>query len=113
MSAKSLLEELRGRGVELVAEGEKLRYRPKDAVSPALIDRLRKHKPSVLKLLAWERHKLGEADRLGCVARWSKHPAWIELHDPTTGEWVEVKASECLPGVVAEADQHREQGGAA
>jgi hypothetical protein len=49
----------------------------------------------------------------GLIIRWSKYPTWIELHDPLTGEWHEVRTSECLPGVVAEADRRREQGGAA
>ena len=113
MSAKALLEELRGRGVELVMEGERLRYRPTSSVTPELLDRLKENKPSLLKLLEWERHKLDQARRLGCVVRWSRCPTWIELHDPLTGDWHEVRASECLPGVVAEADKYREQGGAA
>jgi len=49
----------------------------------------------------------------GLGVRWSQYPNWIELHDPLTGDWHEVRASECLPGVVAEANKHREQGGAA
>ncbi len=113
MSAKALLQELRGRGIELVVDGDRLQYRPRSVVTPDLLDRLRKHKPSLLKLLEWEKHKLEEASRLGCVARWSRYPTWIELHDPLTGDWHEVRASECLPGVVAEADKHREQGGVA
>jgi hypothetical protein len=113
MRARALLEELRARGVEIEAERGQLRYRPISGVTPGLLEQLRRHKPSLLKLLEWERRKLDEADRLGCVARWSKYPTWIELHDPMTGEWHEVRASECLPGVVAEADTHREQGGAA
>ena len=56
---------------------------------------------------------MGEADRRRLVLRWSEYPTWIELHDPLTGDWHEVKASECLPGVLAEADKHREEGGAA
>ena len=113
MSAKALLEELRGRDVELMTDGDRLRYRPKSAVTPDLLDRLRRHKPSLLRLLEREKCKAGPAGRLGCVARWSKYPTWIELHDPLTGEWYEVRAAECLPGVVAEANRHRDQGGAA
>ncbi len=113
MSARALLAELRSRGVELAAEGGRLQYRPMHAVTPELLDRLRTNKPTILKLLEWEGRKMDKVGRLGCVARWSKYPTWIELHDPLTGDWHEVKASECLPGVVAEADQHREEGGAA
>jgi tubulysin polyketide synthase-like protein len=113
MSARALLAELRSRGVELVVDGGRLQYRPISAVTPELLNRLHANKPTLLKLLEWEERKLDKADRLGCVARWSKYPTWIELHDPLTGDWHELKASECLPGVVAEADKHREEGGAA
>ena len=113
MSARTLLAELRSRGVELAVDGGRLQYRPVNAVTPELLGRLRANKPTLLKLLEWEGRKVDQGDRLGCVARWSKYPTWIELHDPLTGEWHELKASECLPGLVAEADKHREEGGAA
>ena len=71
------------------------------------------NKEALIELLERERIRLKAADRRGLVIRWSEYPVWIELHDPLTGEWHEVRASECLPGVVAEADKHREQGGAA
>ena len=113
MSVRALLAELRSRGVELAVDDGRLQYRPINAVTPELLDRLRANKPTLLKLLEWEGRKLEKASRLGCVARWSKYPTWIELHDPLTGDWHELKASECLPGFVAEADKHREEGGAA
>jgi hypothetical protein len=113
MSARALLAELRDKGVEIAVAGDRLQYRPMNAVTPDLLDRLRANKPTLLKLLEWEGRKRDQDGRLGCVARWSKCPTWIELHDPLTGDWHEVKASECLPGVVAEADNHREEGGAA
>ncbi len=113
MNARALLEELRGYGVELNTEGEQLRYRPKSAVTPELLDRLKVYKVGVLKLLKWERRKLEEADRRGLLIRWSEYPDWIKLHDPTTGEWHEVKAAECLPSVVETADKYRKKGGAA
>lgn len=113
MTAQTLLSELRSLGVELAAEGEHLAVdAPAGVVTEDLREALTENKPKILKLLGWERRRLEQADRLGCVARWSRHPWWIELHDPTTGEWHEVKASECLPGVVAEADRRR-KGGAA
>ncbi len=58
-----------------------------------------------------ERQKLEEANRRGLIIRWSEHPTWIKLHDPTTSEWHEVRASECLPSIVAEADKYRKKGG--
>jgi hypothetical protein len=54
-------------------------------------------------------------ERALCTAgrnvRWSEYPTWIKLHDPTTGEWHEVKAEECLPGVVETANKYRKKGG--
>jgi len=64
-------------------------------------DRLREllaeNKPAIVKLLQWERRKLGEADRRGLLVEWARERGWIALHDPTTEEWHEVRASECLP----------------
>jgi hypothetical protein len=40
------------------------------------------------------------------VARWVR-PGLIKIRDPFTGEWHEWPATECLPGVVAEADKLR------
>ena len=113
MNAQDLLKDLRSRDVRVEADGERLVVdAPAGAITEEAKATLTEHKPKLLKLLGWERRKLERADRLGCTARWSRHPWWIELHDPTTGEWHEVKASECLPGVVAEADRIR-KGGAA
>jgi hypothetical protein len=112
MSAKTLLVELRERGVEVVADGGLLRFRPRAAISPDLLDRLRAHKPSLLKLLEWERHKSEEADRQGFVARRGREPGWISLHDPITGEWHDFPARNCFPSIVAEAGARR-TGGAA
>jgi hypothetical protein len=56
------------------------------------------------------KNEIKEPRRFGCEARWSKYPMWIEVHDPTTGEWHELKATECLPGIVAEADRRRREG---
>lgn len=75
------------------------------------------NKLKLLKLLDWEREcerrKLEEADLRGLVIRWAKERGWIALHDPTTGEWHEVRASECLPSVVRTANVHRKKGGPA
>jgi hypothetical protein len=61
----------------------------------------------LLRLLRHEQQKLEEADRRGLIIQWSKQPGWISLHDPTTGEWHDVKPSECLPGIVEAAKAHR------
>jgi hypothetical protein len=51
--------------------------------------------------------KLEEAGRRGLVVRWSEYPDWIALHDPMSGEWHQVRSSDCLPSLVEEADRRR------
>jgi hypothetical protein len=108
MSAHALLEDLRRRDVILEASGERLHV---DAPTGTLTDELRRelkeYKPQLMRILEWERCKLEEADRRGLEIKWAKELGWIALHDPTTGEWHEVKASECLPGIVEAASKHR------
>ena len=61
MTAVSLLESLRARGVHLRAVGDRIRYKPVSALSTADLDALRQHKAEVLRLLSpaapgmWER----------------------------------------------------------
>ncbi len=108
MSARELLEDLRGLGVTVEAKDGFLNLdAPAGAVNKDLLKALTEHKAKLLKLLECERHKLEEAGRLGLIVRWSEHPTWIKLHDPTTGEWHEVRASECLPSIVAAANKYR------
>jgi hypothetical protein len=65
------------------------------------------------ELAARSERKLEEADRRGLLICWSEYPTWIKLHDPTTGEWHEVRASECLPSIVETANKYRKKGGVA
>ena len=58
-----------------------------------------------------ERHKRDKAARMGLLIRWSEYPDWIKLHDPTIGEWHELEAKECLPGVVETAEKYRKKKG--
>lgn len=46
-----LLDRLRARGVELVAAGDRLRFRPADALTADELEALRRHKAEVLALL--------------------------------------------------------------
>ncbi len=114
MNATVLLDDLRAQGVSLEADGERLLV---DAPAGVITDEVRTElaelKPKLLKLLRWERRKLKEASRRGLLIRWSEYPDWIKLHDPLTGEWHEVRAEECLPGVVETADKYRKKGGLA
>jgi hypothetical protein len=107
-AAVALLEELRERDVRLVADGLMLRV---DAPAGVLTEGVRRDlaeaKPQILKLLHRERKKLEEGDHRGLVIRWSKEPGWISLHDPTTGDWHDVKASECPLAIVEYARANR------
>lgn len=49
--AEALVAELRARGVELRAVGDRLRYKPASALTPADVEVLRKHKEAVIALL--------------------------------------------------------------
>ncbi len=111
MNAHALLEDLRSRDVDLEVDGGRLVVdAPAGAITNEIRTTLAEHKPKLLKLLEWEQRKLEGADRRGLVIRWSREPGWISLHDPTTGEWHEVRASECLPGVVETANKHCKRG---
>jgi len=78
----------------------------------ALAKRVSKKVPTSPEAVAERRERRREqAGRRGLLVRWSEYPTWIKLHDPTTGDWNEVKASGCLPGIVTEADKHRKKVG--
>lgn len=108
MKVQALLTELRGLGVELGVEGNQLTVdSPAGTITEDLRTALVEGKPRLMKLLTWEQRKLEEADRRGLIIRRSREPGYITLHDPLTGEWHEVKESECLPGVVESAKRSK------
>lgn len=115
MTARALLEELRNRDVRLEADGLTLRVdAPAGAATDELRATLREHKRDLIRLLERERKRLEEADRRGLIIKWAREPGYIAIHDPTTGEWHEVLASECLPGIVESARAyHRRTKGSA
>ena len=80
---------------------------PAGVLTETLRSSLVENKEALIELLELERLRLRAADRRGLVIRWSEYPVWIELHDPLTGEWHEVRASECLPSVVESANRKR------
>lgn len=51
-NAADLLMELDGLGIQLEADGDRLRFRPRDAVTADLAARLKAHKAALLALLA-------------------------------------------------------------
>ena len=105
MRARDLLAELRDLGVTLETNGDRITVdAPAGVIDERLRELLSENKPVLLKLLQWERRKLRDADRRGLVIEWGRERGWISLHDPTTGEWHEVKTSECLPLVLDAAN---------
>lgn len=48
MSAAELVADLARRGIRLEAHGERLRYYPRSALTPDLLDRLKAHKAELL-----------------------------------------------------------------
>ena len=65
--------------------------------------------PSREELTLRRKRKLEEASRRGLVVRWSEYPNWIALHDPFSGDWVEVRAEDCFPSLVDEANRRRKK----
>ena len=108
MNPRLLLKALRGNGVVLTPEEDGLHVdAPAGVLTEALRSSLVENKEALIELLDREHVRLKAANRRGLVIRWSEYPVWIELHDPLTGEWHEVRASECLPGVVESANRKR------
>jgi hypothetical protein len=54
MTASELVTTLIARGVEFQAQGDRLRFRPAHALTPADFNRIRQHKAAILKLLRAE-----------------------------------------------------------
>jgi hypothetical protein len=51
MSVTELMVDLRDRGIQLEAHGDRLRYSPKEAMTPELTERVKAHKPTLLAIL--------------------------------------------------------------
>lgn len=112
MTASALLEELRESDVHLEADGLALHVdAPADVLTEDLRTALRKEKRALIRQLERERRRLQEAASRGLVIKWAREPGYLSLHDPTTGEWHEVKASECLPSIVESARARRRRRG--
>jgi hypothetical protein len=111
MNAQGLLENLRTKGVTLEANGLTLRVAaPEDVATEELHETVSRHKHALIRLLERERKMLEEAERLGLHIKWSKEPGYVALHDPITGDWHEVSASECPPWVTEDAKAHSRRG---
>ncbi len=114
MNARLLLSDLRGAGVNLTPQGDGLHVdAPAGALTEVLRGSLAENKEALIELLERERGRREASDGRGLVIRWSEYPVWIELRDPLTGEWHEVRAAGCLSGVVESANRKRSRRGAA
>jgi hypothetical protein len=107
MNARALLEDLRAKGVTLEADGLTLRVAaPEDVATEELHETVSRHKHAFIRLLERERKKLEEGERIGLLIKWGRAPGYVAIHDPTTGDWHEVLASESPPWVIEEAKAH-------
>jgi predicted metal-dependent hydrolase len=107
MNARALLEELRTKGVTFEADGLTLRVAaPEEVATEELHETVSRHKHALIRLLERERQRLEEAERIGLLIKWSKLPGYVAIHDPTTGDWHEILASESPPWVIEEAKAH-------
>lgn len=103
-----LLEELRHQDVRLRADGLTLSVdAPAEVVTDELLATCQENKRDLIRLLERERLRLEAAERRGLVIKWAREPGYIALHDPTTGEWHEVKVYECPPSIVESAKANR------
>lgn len=111
MNAKVLLEELRRQDIHLEADGLTLHVdAPAGSDTDKLRSKLREHKRALIRHLERERRRLEEADRRGLIIKWNREPGYISLHDPTTGEWHDVRQSECPSSIVESAKARRRLG---
>jgi len=62
----------------------------------------------MLKTRTDKTDRTSEAARLGLIATWSVEFGYVSLHDPTTGEWHDLKTSVAPEWAVGEAKQRKE-----
>jgi len=92
MTATEILSELHRRGVELIAAGDRLRFRPKEAVTPELVTTLARHKTEILAALKSGRSATGYSKCPGpekCAGCYAVKPG-VYLHPPKPSQgWLE------------------------
>jgi hypothetical protein len=62
----------------------------------------------MLKTRTDKTDRTSEAVRLGLIATWSAEFGYVSLHDPTTGEWHDLKTTVAPEWAVGEARQRKE-----
>ena len=103
MNSATLLSDLRRRGVELTAEGDRLHYRaPRGVLSPNLLADLRSHKTEILAELT----RLGESTSAAALE--SGVPAAFLIDSPRYGSvWVATDAG--VAAAIRVEEQQRER----
>jgi hypothetical protein len=116
-SIEGVLADASSKGITLTLERrdgvQKLIARPSSAVTPEVAATLKENKVSIIATLLGEARRPAdghrrEAHRLGLVARWSRDFGFISIHDPTTGEWHDLKAEDAPGWAKREAHKRRE-----
>jgi hypothetical protein len=75
---------------------------------PDKSDRTRRQNLPMLKTRADKTDRTSEAARLGLIATWSAEFGYVSLHDPTTGEWHDLKTTVAPEWAVGEARWRKE-----
>ncbi len=116
-SIESVLADVSSKGITLTLERrdgvQKLIARPTSAVTPEVATTLKENKVSIIATLLGEARRPAdghrhEAHRRGLVARWSREFGFISIHDPTTGEWHDLKTEDAPGWAKREAHKRRE-----
>ena len=88
---RGCLDELRGLGIELQPDRDRLRFRPRSAVSPELVDRMKTHKGELLKILRTEANDDDHGrDDSGRDGRDHDNGHGHGLQDDRYVDWIEV-----------------------
>ncbi len=103
MRAQALLEELRGRGVTLEARGDRLRFKPVNAVPPEMLAKLRARKQEILAELTQDRESIEPEAQLPEAGP----PGAVLVASPRYGEvWIALDDS--VATSLRDEEQHRE-----
>ena len=120
MNAQRLLDDMRGRGARLEADGERLLVdAPAGVVTDELKSLLVEHKEHVLGILGFEERFTRDApqddrdDGRRFNAKPSRYPGYTSLYDPVYDEWHDFPTRDCYPSIVALANRRRKKGGVA
>jgi hypothetical protein len=84
MSPKEILEQMQALGIELIVEGQKLRWRPRSAVTPAIRMMIVQRKQALIALLS------------GSVSRTPQNDVDCEMRSSTSGQAAEIDGDQAI-----------------